>query len=73
MMLDPVAAFLTSVLFTGLSDRLGKDLGIIDFLGRLKLQARPVSRLGGLGIFCSVMIGLLMLPPEFHVALQAQA
>jgi UDP-GlcNAc:undecaprenyl-phosphate GlcNAc-1-phosphate transferase len=69
MMLDHVATFLTSVLCTGFSDRLGKSLGIIDLPGHLKLQTRPVSRLGGLGIFCGVTIGLLMLPPEFHVAL----
>jgi UDP-GlcNAc:undecaprenyl-phosphate GlcNAc-1-phosphate transferase len=63
-----VLAFFASTVLTPACAALGLRLGIVDLPGPLKLQTHPISRLGGLGIFCGVIASLLMVP-RLHAAL----
>jgi UDP-GlcNAc:undecaprenyl-phosphate GlcNAc-1-phosphate transferase len=52
--------FAAAVLGTALSRPLGRMCGVMDHPGALKLQTKPIPRLGGLGILAGFLIGAVL-------------
>ncbi|CAM5191264.1 UDP-GlcNAc:undecaprenyl-phosphate GlcNAc-1-phosphate transferase OS=Ureibacillus acetophenoni OX=614649 GN=SAMN05877842_101160 PE=4 SV=1 [Ureibacillus acetophenoni] len=59
-----LVAFIASILLTPLVKRLAFKIGAVDAPNHRKVHSRIMPRLGGLAIYLSFVIGLLILRPE---------
>jgi UDP-GlcNAc:undecaprenyl-phosphate GlcNAc-1-phosphate transferase len=62
------AAALASAVVTGVVAALLPRLGVVDVPNHRSSHARPVPRGGGVGVMAGVAVGLLVAPPDHHLA-----
>ncbi|SOC34915.1 glycosyltransferase family 4 protein [Ureibacillus acetophenoni] len=64
-----IVAFISSILLTPLVKRLAFKIGAVDAPNYRKVHSRIMPRLGGLAIYLSFLIGLVILRPESEYTL----